>query len=112
MATERPDQDGDPSIGGDAAASGQRSDPVATENQDLAQAGGPSAGEPAAVGSQYASRGQQDRREGRPSGERAEASGVPASNEVAPVVRASMDDDVRLTDEKARRIAGPANKDA
>ena len=100
------ERDGDPEI------AGQRADPVAAQNEDLAQAGGPivggpSAGEPAKGGDAYAAGGQTGPGVAGPSGNRAPASDVPASNTVAPRVYTSMDDELRETEEQMRKTASP-----
>ncbi len=92
---------------GDAEIAGQRADPVAAQNEDLVQTGGPVAGEPARGGDAYASGGQKGPGAAAPSGNRAPDSDVPASNVIAPRVHTSMDDDLRDTEEKIRRTASP-----
>ncbi|RYC33323.1 hypothetical protein D3273_02290 [Lichenibacterium minor] len=92
---------------GDAEIAGQRADPVAAQNEDLVQAGGPVAGEPAKGGDAYASGGQRGGGGAEPSGSRTDPSGPPASNAAAPRVHTAMDGDVRDTEEKARRTAAP-----
>ena len=79
---------------------------MADENDKAARAGGPLGGEPAAGGEAYGSGGHGGKGEAEPSGGPTAPSDVPASNSVAPPVRTGMDDDVRATDEKARKAAG------
>ena len=101
MAGEKSGRDGDAEI------AGQRADPVAAQNEDLAQAGGPLAGEPAAGGDAFASGGQRGKGAAEPSGSRADPSGPPPSNGAAPRVHTAMDAEVRDTEEKARKTASP-----
>ena len=110
MATERSGRDGDPSTGGDASNAGQRSDPVATENQRLAQAGGLRGGEPGAGGGAYGSGGHKGKGDAEPSGSRTESSKATPSNDVAPLVHTGMDDEVRATEEKAAKVAGTRDR--
>ena len=98
--------DGHSERDGDADIAGQRADPVAARNEDLAQAGGPLAGEPAKGGDAFASGGQRGKGAAEPSGSRTDPSGPPASNAVAPRVHTAMDGEVRDA-EKARRTAAP-----
>ena len=99
--------DGHSERDGEAEIAGQRADPVAAQNEDLVQAGGPMAGEPARRGDAYASGGQKGPGAAAPSGSRAGAADVPASNTVAPLVHTSMDEEVRETEEQMRKTASP-----
>lgn len=92
---------------GDAEIAGQRADPVAAKNEDLVQAGGPLAGDPGKRGSAFASEGRDNRGSLDTSPDRAPAPDVPASNTVAPRAMASMDRELRETEEKARKGTQP-----
>ena len=107
MRNRQGERDGDPATGGSVPASGHTSDPVATENARLTHAGGPMAGEPGAAGAGFGSGGGTGPGGAEQSGRRTRPSDGPASNEVAPGVQTAMDDDVRVTEEKAARVAGP-----
>lgn len=91
----------------DKEIAGQRADPVAAQNEDLAQAGGPIAGEPGRGGDAYASGGPKGRGAVEESGSRTGGSDAPIASDVAPRVHTAMDDDVRATEEKARKTAAP-----
>lgn len=105
MVTGQSDPTDDESIGGGAAAAGQSADPIATRTKDLAQRGGPLAGEPAAGGSGLPSGDRAGTGRSEPGGPRPEATGVPASNEAAPPYRSAMDDDLHKVD--ASQGGGP-----
>ena len=91
----------------DKEIAGQRADPVAAQNEDLAQGGGPVAGEPAKRGDAYASGGPKGKGGVETSGSRTAGSDAPIASDVAPRVHTAMDDDVRATEEKARKTASP-----
>ena len=90
---------------GGATASKKRADPVAARSEDLAQAGGPVAGEPGAGGAQFGS-GRMHEGGAEPSGNRAD-SNAPIASDVAPLVHTSMDDEVRTAEEKAHKNTNP-----
>lgn len=93
--------------GDEGDTAGQRADPVATKNADLAQAGGPLAGDPAKGGSAYASEGRDNRGSLDTSPDRSRTPDVPASNTVAPRAVASQDRELRDTEAKARKNTQP-----
>ncbi|WP_237478058.1 hypothetical protein [Lichenibacterium dinghuense] len=91
----------------DKEIAGQRADPVAAQNEDLVQAGGPVAGEPARGGDAYASGGPKGKGGVAPSGSRTAGSDAPIASDVAPRVHTAMDEEVRDAEEKARKTASP-----
>lgn len=107
MAIERDEQ-----AGGEAETAGHRADPVVSENQRVIQSGGPLSGDPGAGGEAYGSGGHKGRGPAGPSGSRMGSSDATPSNEVAPRVHTSMDEDVRATEEKAARSAAPQPRGA
>ena len=96
--TKQSDQD-------EGETAGQRADPVATRNEDLAHAGGPIVGEVEPGGAGFGS-GPTQGGTAKPSGSRAK-SDAPIASDVAPLVHTAMDGDVRAVEEQSHRTARP-----
>ena len=96
--TKQSDQD-------EAETAGQRADPVATRNADLAHAGGLFTGEVEPGGAGFGS-GPTPKGTAKPSGTRAK-SDAPIASDVAPMVHTAMDDDLHAVEEQSHRTTRP-----
>lgn len=88
-----------------ATASEGGTDPLASRNEDLTNAGGPLAGKPGAGGTGFGA-GEPQKGHATPSGKRA-VSDAPIASDVAPIVHTSMDDEVRAVEAGAHRSTRP-----